>query len=91
MLKSQTQQTPLMAQYYKVKQAHPDTILLFRVGDFFETFEDDAKLASKVLGITLTKRSNGYAGDTPLAGFPHHAIDNLFTKTCSCWLQGCCL
>ena len=79
-MKSQTQQTPLMAQYYKVKQAHPDTILLFRVGDFFETFEDDAKLASKVLGITLTKRSNGYAGDTPLAGFPHHAIDTYLPK-----------
>jgi len=79
-MKSQTQQTPLMAQYYKVKQAHPDTILLFRVGDFFETFEDDAKLASKVLGITLTKRSNGSSGDTPLAGFPHHAIDSYLPK-----------
>ncbi len=79
-MKSKNQQTPLMAQYYKVKQAHPDTILLFRVGDFFETFEDDAKLASKVLGITLTKRSNGSAGDTPLAGFPHHAIDNYLPK-----------
>ncbi len=79
-MKSQTKQTPLMAQYYKVKQAHPDTILLFRVGDFFETFEDDAKLTSKILGITLTKRSNGAAGDTPLAGFPHHAIDNYLPK-----------
>ncbi len=79
-MKSQTQQTPLMAQYYKVKQAHPDTILLFRVGDFFETFEDDAKLTSKVLGITLTKRSNGSSGDTPLAGFPHHAIDSYLPK-----------
>ncbi len=79
-MKLQTQQTPLMAQYYKVKQAHPDTILLFRVGDFFETFEDDAKTASKVLGITLTKRSNGSSGDTPLAGFPHHAIDTYLPK-----------
>lgn len=78
--KTQTQQTPLMAQYYKIKQAHPDTILLFRVGDFFETFEEDAKTTSKVLGITLTKRSNGYAGDTPLAGFPHHAIDSYLPK-----------
>lgn len=69
-MKSQTQQTPLMAQYYKIKQAHPDTILLFRVGDFFETFEEDAKTTSKVLGITLTKRSNGYAGDTRLPVFP---------------------
>lgn len=79
-MKTQTQQTPLMAQYYKIKQAHPDTILLFRVGDFFETFEDDAKTASKVLGITLTKRSSGYAEDTPLAGFPHHAIDTYLPK-----------
>jgi DNA mismatch repair protein MutS len=79
-MKSTTQQTPLMAQYYKIKQAHPDTILLFRVGDFFETFEDDAKTASKVLGITLTKRSSGYAEDTPLAGFPHHAIDTYLPK-----------
>lgn len=74
------QQTPLMAQYYKIKQQHPDTILLFRVGDFFETFEDDAKIASKVLGITLTKRSNGAAEDVPLAGFPHHAIDSYLPK-----------
>lgn len=73
-------QTPLMVQYYKIKKENPDTILLFRVGDFFETFEDDAKLASKVLGITLTKRSNGAAGDTPLAGFPHHALDNYLPK-----------
>jgi DNA mismatch repair protein MutS len=69
-----------MAQYYKVKQAHPDTILLFRVGDFFETFEEDAKTAAKVLGITLTKRANGAAEDVPLAGFPHHAIDSYLPK-----------
>ncbi len=74
------QQTPLMAQYYKIKEANPDTILLFRIGDFFETFEDDAKIASKVLGITLTKRSNGAAEDVPLAGFPHHAIDTYLPK-----------
>jgi DNA mismatch repair protein MutS len=79
-MKNSSQQTPLMAQYFKIKQAHPDTILLFRVGDFFETFEDDAKTASKVLGITLTKRSNGAAEDTPLAGFPHHAIDSYLPK-----------
>ncbi len=72
--------TPLMSQYYKIKEAHPDTILLFRVGDFFETFEEDAKTASKVLGITLTKRNNGNAEDTPLAGFPHHAIDTYLPK-----------
>jgi len=73
-------QTPLMAQYLKIKEAHPDTILLFRVGDFFETFEEDAKTASKVLGITLTRRANGAAGDVPLAGFPHHAIDTYLPK-----------
>ena len=69
-----------MAQYFKIKEANPDTILLFRVGDFFETFEEDAKTASKVLGITLTKRANGAAGDVPLAGFPHHAIDTYLPK-----------
>ena len=73
-------QTPLMAQYFRIKEANPDTILLFRVGDFFETFEEDAKTASKVLGITLTKRANGAAEDVPLAGFPHHAIDSYLPK-----------
>ncbi|MCF8432054.1 MAG: DNA mismatch repair protein MutS [Melioribacteraceae bacterium] len=72
--------TPLMTQFYKIKEKYPDTILLFRVGDFFETFAEDAKTASKVLGITLTKRSNGAAGAVPLAGFPHHAIDNYLPK-----------
>ncbi len=72
--------TPLMQQYNKIKSENPDTILLFRVGDFFETFDDDAKTASKVLGITLTKRSNGAAGNVPLAGFPHHAIDTYLPK-----------
>ena len=72
--------TPLMTQYGKIKENYPDTILLFRMGDFFETFEEDAKIASKVLGITLTKRANGGAGDVPLAGFPHHAIDTYLPK-----------
>lgn len=72
--------TPLMAQYSRIKENYPDTVLLFRMGDFFETFEDDAKIASKVLGITLTKRANGAAGDVPLAGFPHHAIDSYLPK-----------
>lgn len=72
--------TPLMAQYARIKENYPDTILLFRMGDFFETFEDDAKIASKVLGITLTKRANGAAEDVPLAGFPHHAIDSYLPK-----------
>jgi DNA mismatch repair protein MutS len=69
-----------MAQYSKIKLAYPDTILLFRMGDFFETFDEDAKIAAKVLGITLTKRGNGMAEDTPLAGFPHHALDTYLPK-----------
>jgi DNA mismatch repair protein MutS len=73
-------QTPLMTQYGKIKAEHPDTVLLFRMGDFFETFEEDAKIAAKVLGITLTKRSNGAAGEVPLAGFPHHALDTYLPK-----------
>ncbi len=72
--------TPFMAQFLQVKAAHPDTIILFRIGDFFETFEEDARISSKVLGITLTRRSNGAAGDVPLAGFPHHAIDTYLPK-----------
>lgn len=69
-----------MAQYARIKENYPDTILLFRMGDFFETFEEDAKIASRVLGITLTKRANGAAEDVPLAGFPHHALDNYLPK-----------
>jgi DNA mismatch repair protein MutS len=72
-------ETPLMRQYNDIKAKHPGTVLLFRVGDFYETFSDDAVLISKELGITLTKRNNG--GDmTPLAGFPHHAIDTYLPK-----------
>lgn len=73
-------QTPLMRQYSQIKAKYPDTVLLFRMGDFFETFDTDAVIASKVLGITLTKRSNGAASDVALAGFPHHAIDNYLPK-----------
>ncbi|HUI63439.1 MAG TPA: DNA mismatch repair protein MutS [Bacteroidota bacterium] len=72
--------TPLMKQYAQVKAQHPDTILLFRMGDFFETFEEDAKVTSRVLGITLTRRGNGAAGEIPLAGFPHHALDAYLPK-----------
>jgi DNA mismatch repair protein MutS len=72
-------QTPLMKQYFEIKDEHPGTILLFRVGDFYETFSDDAVLVSKELGITLTKRNNG--GDqTPLAGFPFHSLDSYLPK-----------
>jgi DNA mismatch repair protein MutS len=72
--------TPLMKQYQQVKAKYPDTILLFRMGDFFETFDEDAKITSKVLGIVLTKRGNGASGETPLAGFPHHALDSYLPK-----------
>ncbi len=72
--------TPLMRQYWKIKDRHPGALLLFRMGDFYETFEDDAKTVSEVLGITLTKRSNGAADDVPLAGFPHHALDQHLPK-----------
>ena len=69
-----------MRQYRKIKEKYPDTILWFRMGDFFETFEGDALMAAKILGITLTKRSNGAASEVPLAGFPHHALDNYLPK-----------
>jgi DNA mismatch repair protein MutS len=73
-------ETPLMKQYNAFKAKYPDAILLFRVGDFYETFSEDAKKASAVLGITLTKRSNGKATEVELAGFPHHAIDTYLPK-----------
>src|SRR5512147_3332343 len=72
--------TPLMKQYAQVKAKYPDTILLFRMGDFFETFDEDAKTTARVLGITLTRRGNGAAGETPLAGFPHHALEAYLPK-----------
>jgi DNA mismatch repair protein MutS len=73
-------ETPLMRQYNQIKGRHPDTILLFRLGDFYETFGDDAVTTSKACGITLTKRNNGAAGEMPLAGFPHHQLDNYLPK-----------
>lgn len=73
-------ETPMMRQYNEIKAKYPDTILLFRMGDFFETFENDAVLTSKACGITLTKRNNGAAGDTNLAGFPHHQLDAYLPK-----------
>lgn len=72
--------TPLMQQFYSIKAEYPDALLLFRAGDFYETFGDDAVKASKILGITLTKRANGSASSVPLAGFPYHAIDNYLDK-----------
>ncbi len=72
--------TPLMQQHKAIKQKYPDAILLFRVGDFYETFGQDAVIASQVLGITLTKRNNGAAASSELAGFPHHALDTYLHK-----------
>ncbi len=73
-------ETPLMKQYYQIKAVHPDAILLFRVGDFYETFGEDAIKASSILGITLTKRANGAASSVELAGFPYHAVDAYLPK-----------
>ena len=69
-----------MAQYVEMKKKHPDAILLFRVGDFYETFSEDAIAASKILGITLTRRANGKAAYVELAGFPHHALDTYLPR-----------
>lgn len=73
-------ETPLMKQYNAIKRKHPDAILLFRVGDFYETFSEDAIRASEILGITLTRRANGAASFVELAGFPHHALDTYLPK-----------
>ena len=75
-----TSDTPLMQQHRAIKQKYPDAILLFRVGDFYETFGQDAIVSSQVLGITLTKRNNGSASSSELAGFPHHALDTYLHK-----------
>jgi len=73
-------ETPLMKQYLAIKAEHPEALLLFRVGDFYETFGNDAILTSKALGIVLTRRANGAAAEVELAGFPHHALDNYLPK-----------
>ena len=73
-------ETPLMKQYNAIKAKHPGALLLFRVGDFYETFGEDAIKASQILGITLTKRANGSASAIELAGFPHHSIDTYLPK-----------
>ena len=80
MSKQKTAETPLMQQHKAIKSKYPDAILLFRVGDFYETFGQDAVIAWQVLGITLTKRNNGSAADNELAGFPHHALDTYLHK-----------
>ncbi len=73
-------ETPLMKQYYGIKSKYPGALLLFRVGDFYETFGEDAITASKILGIVLTKRANGAASHIELAGFPYHSLDNYLPK-----------
>ena len=73
-------ETPVMRQFRDAKASHPDSIMLFRMGDFYETFDEDAIIASKILGITLTKRSNGAAASVPLAGFPYHSLEQYLHK-----------
>ena len=72
--------TPLMRQYFEIKSKYKDTVLLYRMGDFYETFDEDARTVHKILGITLTKRANGKAAQVALAGFPHHALDSYLPK-----------
>lgn len=79
-IKKKYAETPLMKQYYQIKTKHPDAILLFRVGDFYETFGEDAIKTAGILGITLTKRANGSASFVELAGFPYHALDTYLPK-----------
>lgn len=80
MAKKESGETPLMKQYYAMKAKYPDALLLYRMGDFYETFGEDAITTSRILGITLTKRSHGSPGTVELAGFPHHAIDTYLPK-----------
>ncbi len=72
--------TPMMKQYFELKAKHPDAIMLFRCGDFYETYSEDAVAASEILGITLTKRANGQSKTVEMAGFPHHALDTYLPK-----------
>ena len=80
MAKKQAEDTPMLRQFYSIKAQHPEAILLYRVGDFYETYGDDAVLASKLLGLVLTHRSNGGKGDVPMAGVPHHAIQQYLPR-----------
>ena len=72
--------TPVMKQFWDAKESYPNSIMLFRMGDFYETFDEDAKITSDILGIALTKRSNGAASSVPLAGFPYHSLDQHLYK-----------
>ena len=72
--------TPMMMQYLKIKEKHPDTLILFRLGDFYELFFEDAKIASRVLQLTLTGKSAGVEERVPMCGVPHHAVDIYIDK-----------
>ena len=72
--------TPMMKQFLDLKAQHPDAVMLFRCGDFYETYSTDAIVASEILGITLTKRANGKGKTIEMAGFPHHALDTYLPK-----------
>lgn len=72
--------TPMMRQFFSMKAKHPDALLLFRCGDFYETYCEDAVEASQILGITLTRRNNGASSGAEMAGFPHHALDTYLPK-----------
>jgi len=72
--------TPVRRQYLKVKQKHPEAIVFFRLGDFYETFDEDAKIASRELDVVLTSRDMGKGQKVPMAGIPHHALDNYLAK-----------
>ena len=76
----EAKETPLMGQYNRIKQKYPDAILLFRIGDFYETFSTDAVITANVCGIVLTKRANGDNKTMELAGFPHHSLDSYLPK-----------
>ena len=80
---AKNEDTPMLKHYFSVKAQHPEAVLLYRVGDFYEAYSDDALLLSKVLGMVLTRRSNGDKGDTPMAGFPHHAVETYLQKLVS--------
>ena len=80
MAKKDNELTPMMKQFFDLKAKHPDAVLLFRCGDFYETYCEDAITASKILGITLTRRNNGASAGSEMAGFPHHALDTYLPK-----------
>ncbi|MHB2149048.1 DNA mismatch repair protein MutS [Calditrichota bacterium LG25] len=85
--KNENKTTPLMEQYLRIKADYKDVLLLYRMGDFYETFYEDAKILSRTLGIALTKRAHGKTADVPLAGFPYHALDNYLPKLLNAGLR----